>query len=381
MADEFLKVENFAQIRSADIRFGDLTVLVGPQPTGKSLVLQLFKLALDARFVSSMMAGAGLVWRSSQDFIGRYLGEGMEHAWRQDTRVSTHLGDLRLERLPKTRSTANGETVFYVPAHRALLLVDGWPLRFERFKEDTPIVARLFSDALFSLLAERGTTNLFPAPRRLKAPFREIIDDAVFHGGRVQLVEHGPVRRLEIAYGQERDGLPFLTWTAGQREFTPLLLGLYRVLPAGAVARHEPFRWVVIEEPEMGLHPRAIEVVMLIVLELIRRDYRVILSTHSPAVLEVVWGLKRLAEYGASPKKVLEVFDVRRRHDLVGLAERALSMSSRVYSLGYDHGRVSSYEISDLDPGSTNEMEAFWGGLTALGSRLADLVASAKVQP
>jgi hypothetical protein len=40
-----LQVRNFAQIKDARIEFGDLTILVGPQATGKSLVLQWFKAA------------------------------------------------------------------------------------------------------------------------------------------------------------------------------------------------------------------------------------------------------------------------------------------------------------------------------------------------
>lgn len=42
-----LHVRNFAQIEDARIEFGDLTILVGPQATGKSLVLQWFKAAID----------------------------------------------------------------------------------------------------------------------------------------------------------------------------------------------------------------------------------------------------------------------------------------------------------------------------------------------
>ena len=40
---------------------------------------------------------------------------------------------------------------------------------------------------------------------------------------------------------------------------------------------------------EMGLHPRAIAVVMLMVFELMARGYRVCISTHSPQVLDAVW--------------------------------------------------------------------------------------------
>ena len=42
-----LRIENVGQIKKAEIDFGDLTVFVGPQATGKSIALQLLKLLLD----------------------------------------------------------------------------------------------------------------------------------------------------------------------------------------------------------------------------------------------------------------------------------------------------------------------------------------------
>jgi len=42
-----LIIENFACIRKAEITFGDLTVFVGSQATGKTLVLELMKLVED----------------------------------------------------------------------------------------------------------------------------------------------------------------------------------------------------------------------------------------------------------------------------------------------------------------------------------------------
>jgi predicted ATP-dependent endonuclease of OLD family len=42
-----LRVSNLGPIKDASLEFGDLTVLVGPQATGKSLFLQLLKLLFD----------------------------------------------------------------------------------------------------------------------------------------------------------------------------------------------------------------------------------------------------------------------------------------------------------------------------------------------
>jgi len=43
-----LTVRNLGPIRRADIEIGDLTLLVGPQASGKSIFLRLLKLVLDA---------------------------------------------------------------------------------------------------------------------------------------------------------------------------------------------------------------------------------------------------------------------------------------------------------------------------------------------
>ena len=43
-----LILKNIGPIREANVRFGDLTILVGPQATGKSVFLQLFKPVLDS---------------------------------------------------------------------------------------------------------------------------------------------------------------------------------------------------------------------------------------------------------------------------------------------------------------------------------------------
>ena len=60
-----LLLKNIGQITDADIRFGDLTVFVGPQATGKSLALQFLKLVLDLGHVQEEMTRYGLDWSGS----------------------------------------------------------------------------------------------------------------------------------------------------------------------------------------------------------------------------------------------------------------------------------------------------------------------------
>ncbi len=44
---ESLIVKDFGPIKNANVGFGDLTILIGPQASGKSLFLELFKLMKD----------------------------------------------------------------------------------------------------------------------------------------------------------------------------------------------------------------------------------------------------------------------------------------------------------------------------------------------
>ena len=57
-----LVLENVGPIRRADVTFGDLSILVGPQATGKSLFLQFLKLVLDHVPVTAILQSHGLDW-------------------------------------------------------------------------------------------------------------------------------------------------------------------------------------------------------------------------------------------------------------------------------------------------------------------------------
>ena len=76
--ETLLNIRNFGQIKEAKLSFGDLTVLVGPQATGKSISLQLLKLVIDAGQVQDELDRYGLDWAGSlPEFLDVYLGEGM----------------------------------------------------------------------------------------------------------------------------------------------------------------------------------------------------------------------------------------------------------------------------------------------------------------
>lgn len=374
MAATHLTIRNFAQIDELSLEFGDLTVLVGAQGTGKSLALSWLKAALDGKQVVSALEDAGQKV-DSLAVVDLIFGVGMGGAWSR--RTSVHLDGREVKR-ESIRKRGNGsESVFFIPAHRATLISDGWAAPFQRLSADTPVVARLFSQNLFDLFSGKDPAPLFPRKRQLKGELRQLIDDAVFHSGRVGLEEDAQhARRLRLTHGKAQ--LPFMTWTAGQREFTPLLLGLYHLLPSRKQTKQPGINWVVIEEPEMGLHPQAVCVFMLLVLELLWRGYRVVLSTHSPVILSAMWMLQVLRDKQARWQLVRQGFGTSGQW-IKPLAEGVLDHQAnlKTYLLEFVGNRVRSKDISTLDAGSDDPAISGWGGLTSYTSQMTDAVRQA----
>ena len=77
MARSLLELRNLGPIESADVTSGDLTVFTGPQASGKSIALQMLKLALDQAAIVRRMSDQGLAWRDGRTFVELYLGTGM----------------------------------------------------------------------------------------------------------------------------------------------------------------------------------------------------------------------------------------------------------------------------------------------------------------
>ncbi|MFH1532061.1 MAG: hypothetical protein ABIK09_15155 [Pseudomonadota bacterium] len=245
-----LTIQSFAQIHEVDLVLGDLTVLVGAQGTGKSLALQWLKVANDGKQVVKALQDVGHATEKSEVLIDLIFGAGMGASWNSDE-TTVHFNRQKV--VPGNISRLGGveERVFYIPAHRSMLISDGWAAPFQKLTNETPVVARIFSQNLFDRFRKRGVGDLFPLERTFKKAYRTLIDSAVFHGGRVELEEDQQhAKRLRLTHGDTQ--LPFMTWTAGQREFTPLLLGLYHLLPPRKILKQPHIDWVVIEEPEMA---------------------------------------------------------------------------------------------------------------------------------
>ncbi|MBX9788372.1 MAG: ATP-binding protein [Pirellulales bacterium] len=369
-----LRLSNIGQINEADIHFGDLTVLVGPQATGKSIALQFLKLAVDMGYVQDEMRRHGLDWSGElPQFFDAYFGEGMRAIWRapaSELRWNGRVIDLPSWIGWKRRDKV--ENLFYIPAQRVLALRNGWPRPFTDYAAGDPFAVRDFSEKL-RILVERFGEQLFPVERRLKVEFRQLLERDVFAKFRLEIDKAQSQKRLVL--GSDHTPLPYMVWSAGQREFVPLLLGLYWLMPPTKVTRRADIQWAVIEELEMGLHPRAINVVLLMILELVARGYRVCLSTHSPQVLEMVWAMRHLRESGASWQAYLEMFEAPKVQNLQEVIEKTKNKQLKVYYFDSATGRA--HDISELEPDGEAVGESSWGGLSEFSGRANAAVARA----
>ncbi|MBX3746902.1 MAG: AAA family ATPase [Verrucomicrobiae bacterium] len=372
-----LKVENFGPIRCADVHFGNLTAFVGPQATGKSILLQLLKLLVDARHVKSELRRAGIDWEDKLAlFLDVYFGEGMHGLWKNGrTSIEFNENSINLPDLIQRTKASRGESMFFVPAQRVLTLRDGWPQAFTHYDAGVPFTVREFSEELRLLMSKFGTSgDLFPVPRRLKEEFRDLIQQHIFPGFNLKVDTQRAQKRLVLAAG--KNSLPFMVWSAGQREFVPLLLGLYYLLTPAGASRRRGVDWAIIEELEMGLHPRAIGVVVLMLFELAARGYRVCVSTHSPQVLDAIWALKHLVKARARPESLLKVFDAPATQSMMQIAERIMKkIEARVYY--FERESAQTRDISNLNPSSDEAAEAGWGGLSEFSGRANEVVARA----
>lgn len=374
-----LEVQQFGPIQEAKVTFGDLTVFVGPQATGKSIFLQLLKLLLDVTPIRSEFKRFNIEWGGRlESFLELYFGEGMAGLYDiKQTKIIENGKPISLENILRG-GRKQEERLFYIPAQRVMSLRDGTTRPFTDFRAGDPFVLREFGEKLHYLLQSEfiHSENLFPQPNRLKQEFRQLLMESIFGGFELKRDVSQFQKRIVLTRPGEAESqrLPYLVWSAGQREFVPLLLGLYWLMPPSRTTIRGKLEWVVIEEPEMGLHPQGISAVLATVLELLLRGYRVCLSTHSPHVLDVVWALQIIQEQHGTEDDVLEIFGIRPSQQTRRLANQLLESkkSLRVYFFKRD-GTVT--DISRLNPAAENADESGWGGLTGFSGKVSEIVA------
>ena len=372
-----IRLENVGPISDAKVELGDLTVLVGPQASGKSVFLQTLKLAADRNHTLGFFEQQNVVFNGEPAAVlDGYYGRGMGGMLKSNPVVTWEGRRYALEALTRFRKPkiSQVETLFYIPAQRVVSLSSGVSRPFGSFNFGDPYVLRYFANQIHILLQNEfgSTAQLFPAKGRLNETLKGPIAEHLFGGALLTVEPKDFTKTLTLEIEGLSEGLPFLAWSAGQREFVPLLLGLYWLCPAGKVSRRDDIEWVVIEEPEMGLHPRAVSTFLLMVLELMKRGYKVVISTHSTVVLDLVWALRQIQECGGKENNVRDLFELKSNPTTKQIAESALTKDYSVFF--FERGKIAQ-DISSLDPGSEDEAVSNWGDLNGFAGRSADVVA------
>jgi energy-coupling factor transporter ATP-binding protein EcfA2 len=373
-----IAITALGQLEQANIIFGDITVLVGPQASGKSILLQLIKLVMDAGDISQTLKEYGFNWDTSLPrFLSLYFGEGMQGIWRANTQilVDQHVFDIETALLKMDKK--KNESLFLIPAQRVMTLKNGWPRPFADYETGDPYVVKKFSEHLRRLMETdfgSGKVALFPHTGQMSKVIQDTLTDSIFGGAEVKLDESGMRKRIVLDVDNHQ--LPFMVWSAGQREFVPLLMGLYWLMPSAGATKKKDVDWVVIEEPEMGLHPQAITALLVMFLELAYRGYKVVISTHSPQILEMVWAAQILSRAHAAPDALLKIFDIPNVKYTLELAENILKTKTfKTYYFARQQNTVTVRNISSLDPGDLDEAVSDWGGLTSFSTRTSNVIA------
>ena len=285
-----------------------LLCLLVNKPVERVYLLQLVKLISDAGDITQTLKKHGYDWqRDRNKFLSLYFGEGMQGIWKEnETTVVYDRTDFTPQKATLKRK--KDESLFLIPAHRVVTLKDGWPRAFTDYGTSDPYVVKEFSEQL-RLLMEAGLGSgkraIFPQEGRMNKTIRDAIGRNIFGKAEVRLDRSG--LRKRIVLDVEGAQLPFMVWSTGQREFAPLLLGMYWLMPSGNTQKKNNINWVVIEEPEMGLHPQAISALLLMFLELLRRGYKVIVSTHSSQILELIWAIQFIAKSKNAPARLRQL--------------------------------------------------------------------------
>ena len=374
-----LKIKNFGPIGNVDVKFGDLTFLVGPQASGKSLFLELLKYVIDKEFVLSTLRKYNYIIdkKNPQKILDTFFGDGMNKIFKPDTEITYNGRAITLDSLLK-RNVPTKESMFYIPAQRILSIADGRPKNFMEFDMATPYVLKSFSEAL-RIYIQGGMGDpetLFPVSNRLKNALKQSFDENIFHGGKIVMEENSGQKKMKMKIDDM--SIPFMTWSAGQKEFMPLLIAFYCLSgPASQVFKKDNYKYVVIEEPEMGLHPQAIKAVLLEILELIHNGLKVIVSTHSTTLLDFAWAFSIVKKSSSDNKEdaLYEMFDLRKNAATSQIFEGLFSKQLSTYYFSHTaKGKVTSTDISSLDAGSEDNAISEWGGLSQFSSKVADIV-------
>ena len=137
------QISNFGPIKNLDVELGDLTILLGPQASGKTLFLQLAKLIVDKDYiVQNLLKYNYVIDGDSDKVLNYYFGDRLSSMWKNCTMVKVDGEAFEKCSLLNAENADAKERLFYIPAQRILSISDGRPKNFMEFDISSPYVLR-----------------------------------------------------------------------------------------------------------------------------------------------------------------------------------------------------------------------------------------------
>lgn len=359
------KVTNLGPIAEADVEFGDLTILTGPQATGKTLFLETLKLFSDTYlFVIECLDNNMPIEEGFEFFFGHsaFTKRKTEFFFYHNNiditnEIVKHVNKKQYIEISQQKAIlVRPDNLFYIPAQRSLTLAEG------RIKTSDDFVTSPYVLRRFSFYLQQYVRRV---PNKMLKNVVSNFD--FFNNAEINLKRIAGSMRLEMTINKKT--IPYMGWSTGQRELAPMLMSLEYFF---SLKDKPPF--IVIEEPEMGLHPRAIIEFMLTVLKIMQTGTKVIISTHSSTPLDFVWTIKHLKEKGAKPSELAKMFDFKIKDKTI--FDNLFEKTFKTYYFAPDKKtkKVYTKDISSLDVYSEDEDIATWGGMSLSADRAGSIV-------
>lgn len=294
-----LKINRFGPIEKADIEIGDMTIFVGPQASGKTLAAQLLLAFEDTLPIAREMRKFAMFIGGTNDFWDAYFTKEAREQYFSDNTHITY-GEVNLEN-PKidAKGYRKSHRTLYIPSERASLIFNGFPMPFQSLPPSIPFPVRFFSEFLASKLRDVSLNNeVFPKEYRFRQTLRNFLHSNLLMGTSFRIELNERTRTKEIRGIINDKNFHFDTLSAGLRESFPILFAIQELW------RHHFDMFLIIEEPEINLHPNAIKTIMTLLMYIVRGKHKVVITTHSPYILELIQFFTLAAEkYKAERKK------------------------------------------------------------------------------
>ncbi|MFW5983445.1 MAG: ATP-binding protein, partial [bacterium] len=104
----------------------------------------------------------------------------------------------------------------------------------------------------------------------------------------------------------------------------------------------------------------------------------VIVSTHSPIILELIWAIKSMQEMKAKDDHLFSLFEIERKDQAIKdiFQNIVQNKSFKTYFFERREDGVHTKDISSLDPATEDPALSEWGGITSFSSRASDIVSN-----